>query len=211
MPGIQVAGNVGPDYAQDGSVLPIRLGRGTEVIVSELNARYAENAIRGNNFIAHNVAAVTLSVALATTYTGLCITNPPVLAGTPAKNLVILGCGFALSVAPAGIASLHLIAGSVTTTPVAQTTPLAAPGIQNALIGSGAKSSALAASAATIVNPGYVLPLMGGFTAAALPASPASWIDISGGIVVPPGSWIAIGALTAAVGFGAISWCEVPV
>jgi hypothetical protein len=185
----------------------VREARGThtgELGISGVHGCYAEAARRGRLYIAHNVAAQAISVALTTTYTGLCISNP--LGNT--KNLELLAAGLALSVAPAAIASLHVIGGYSATTAVAHTTPLAAPGIQNCLLGVGAPSTAKADSAATIVNPGYVLPLMGGFTAAALPASPLVWVDLAGLLCIPPGAWVALGALTAVTGFSAFAWEE---
>jgi hypothetical protein len=184
-----------------------RAGRTGETVVSDAHGRYNEGSTRGFQFNATNQAAQAVSVALATTYTGLCISNP--LGNI--KNLVILGVNFALSVAPAAIASLHLIAGYSATTNVTHTTPLVAPGIQNGLLGTGPVSTAKADSAATIVNPGYLIPLGSGFTAAALYATTPSWIDLGGFITLPPGAWVAIGALTAVTGFGGFVWEEVNV
>lgn len=198
-------GTVGPIAAADGALLSTRFDKSRATVITDAHARYAEAARRGNLFVAHNVAAGAVSVALATTYTGLAVSNP--LGNT--KNAELLGVGFALTVAPAAIASLHLIGGYSATSAVAHTTPLASPGIQNALLGTGAASSMKADSAATVVNPGYLLPLMGGFTAAALPSSPMVWFDIAGLIVLPPGAWAAIGALTAVTGFAALAWEEV--
>lgn len=201
----EFAGKVGPQSLQDGVVSTVRTGRAGEMSVSELHAPYYEQTSRGNVYHASNVAAQAVSVALATTYTGLCLSNR--LGNT--KNLVLLTAGYALTVAPAGIASLHLIAGYSASTNVTHTTPLASPGIQSGLLGVGPASSANVDSAATIVNPGYLMSLLGGFTAAALPAGPAQPIDIKGQIVIPPGGWVALGALTAVTGIGSMSWMEV--
>lgn len=203
----EVAGKAGPQVLSDGALSTARLGRAGEVSVSELQAPYYEQTYRGNTYHASNVAAQAVSVALATTYTGLCLSNR--LGNT--KNLVLLSAGYALTVAPAAIASLHLIAGYSATTNVAHTTPLAAPGIQSGLLGTGPASSANVDSAATIVNPGYLMSLFGGFTAAALPAGPSQPVDLKGQIVIPPGGWVAIGALTAVTGFASLSWMEVPI
>jgi hypothetical protein len=197
----------GPILASDGAVNPSRGDRTGALITSDAHGRYAEAARLGNLFSASNVAAQAVSVALTTTYTGLCISNP--IGNT--KNLAILGCNYALTVAPAGIASLHLIAGYSGTTNVTHTTPLASPGIQNNLIGTGAPATAKADSAATIVSPTYLIPLGSGFTAAALYATTPSWIDLGGQFVIPPGGWIAVGALTAVTGFGGFTWEEMPV
>ena len=100
---------------------------------ADFYARYRAAVQTGNVFSASNVAAQAVSVALTTTYTGLCVSNP---VGSK-KNLVMLACQYALSVAPAAIASLHLIAGGSGAGVVTHTTPLAAPGIQSCLIGTG--------------------------------------------------------------------------
>lgn len=114
----------------------------------------------------------------------------------------------AVSVAPAGIASLHLIAGYSATVDVTHTTPLAAPGIRNSLLGVGLAATAKADSAATIVSPGYLIPLGSGFTAGALYGTTPAWIDLDGLVVIPPGGWIALGALTAVTGFAGFAWEE---
>ena len=164
-------------------------------------------------FTASNVAAQAVSVALTTTYTGLCLSVAP----GRNKRLKMLAAQYALSVAPAAIASLHLIAGGSSAGIVTHTTDLAAPGIQSADIGqdSGVASSSVgsvanADSAATVVNPYYLMPLGSGFTAAALYATTPILVDLEKyGIYVKPGGWIAWGALTAVTGFGGFIWEEV--
>ena len=204
--GIEIQGRVGAAIANDGAVDTARIGATGELMTSQLQARHYENVYRGNVFIAHNTAAQAISVALATTYTGLCLSNP----ANSGKNLVILAAGLALSVAPAAIASIHII-GAYSGTQVTHTTPLASPGIQNALLGGPQNSVAKVDSAATIPAPGYILPLMGGFTAAALPAPPRTLVPIDGQIIVPPSAFVCIGALTAVTGFSSFVWAEVPV
>jgi hypothetical protein len=195
----------GPVYQADGAGdAPIRQSRFGSLVVTDAHGRYFESVSRGNVFTATNQAAQAVSVALATTYTGLCVSNP--IGNT--KNALLLGCFYALTVAPAAIASLHVIGGYSATANVTHTTPLAAPGIQNSLLGTGPPSTMKADTAATIVNPGYVLPISSGFTAAALPSTTPLWIDLGGIIILPPGAWVAIGALTAVTGFGGFAWEE---
>lgn len=196
---------VGPGQYAGGANPTQRGGNSGEGIIQQLHGKYYEQAVRGKLFLASNVAAQAVSVALTATYTGLCISNP--LGNT--KNLVLLGMQYALSVAPAAIASLHLIGGYSATANVTHTAALAAPGIQNCLLGVGPASTMKADTQATIVNPGYVLPICSGFTAAALPSMTPLWIDLAGLIVVPPGGWVAVGALTAVTGFGGFAWEEV--
>lgn len=197
-------GTVGLIYATDGSLLSSRFDRSRALVTQDAHGRYAEAVRRGNVFVAHNVAAQAVSVALATTYTGLVLANP---LGS-AKNLEVLAAGFALSVAPAAIASLHLIGGNSVSTDVVHTTPVTPT---NALLGSVAAPVGKVDSSATIPTPKYLVPLNSGFTAAALPSSPNVWVPIEGLIVVGPGGFVALGALTAVTGFGALAWEEVTI
>jgi hypothetical protein len=190
------ADGAGPDSG-------FRQGKTGEVIVSELHGRYYETALRGRSYSAANQAAQAVSVALATTYTGILLFNP--LAS--GFNLVPNKVKFALSVAPAAIATIGLINGfSATGGVTAQTTPLTPT---SNIIGSP-KGVGIALSAATIVNPTWLFQLYDGFTAAALP-SPTLPVDLEGMFVIPPGGFIGIGALTAVTGLGSISWEEVPI
>jgi hypothetical protein len=195
---------VGPQTGTDGAVVAQRAGRTGEGVFTELQARYAEQTIRGNTFLAANTGAQAVSVALATTYTGLCLSNP---VGS-ARNLILIEASYALTVAPAAIASIHLIGGSSATTQVTHTTPITPT---SAFLGSSFTAAGKADSAATIPTPIYLDSLMGGFTAAALPSSPNTSFEIAGRIVLAPGGFVAIGALTAVTGIGSFTWVEVAV
>ena len=194
----------GPSASIPPGVSPaIRQGNMGDMVVSELHGRYYESAYRRASFNAASQAAQAVSVALATTYTGLCLYNPP----GSGFNLVPNKVKYALSVAPAGIASIGLITGFVTTGGVtAQTTPLT---VKSSFIGGGA-GVGIALAAATIITPTWLAHLVDGFTAAALP-SPSPVVDLEGAFVIPPGGFIAVGALTAVTGLGFISWEEVPI
>lgn len=198
---------VGAQAVADGTNIVPRGGRTGEASVADAHGRYMQSVKSGNVFIAHNVAAQAVSVALATTYTGLMLSNP---AGS-GKDLILLAAQFALSVAEAAIASQHLI-GGWSATAVTHTTPLAAPGIQNAYLGGGNGSIAKVDSAATIPTPGYIAALRSGFTAGALGGpGMGQLVDLGGLIIVPPGGFIGIGALTAVTGFGCLIWEEQPI
>lgn len=154
---------------------------------------------------ASNQAAVAYSVALATTYTGLVVSNP---AGS-SVDLVMLGLGFVLTVAPAGIASIGCIVGysnNGITTHTTPNTPRATYVRTDVATG-----QAKADDAATLVGTPYWGPhLMGGFTAAALPSTTPQFIHLQGLYIIPPGGYFAIGALTAVTGMGTLVWHEVP-
>lgn len=198
----EISGQVGPQISADGSNPNVRLGRGAELVVQALHGRYYEQSFRGNIYTAANQAAQAVSVALNTTYTGLCLYNP-VGSG---KNLVPLKLKYGLSVAPAGIATIGVIAGFAATGGVtAQTAALTR---QSSIIGNLSTGVGIPLSAATIVTPTWLFQLVDGFTAGALPA-PSPVVDLEGLFVIAPGGFIAIGALTAVTGLGGISWEEV--
>lgn len=191
---------VGPIQASTGAATPFRADMTSAQCVADAHGRYAEAARRAGVFYACNQAAQAISVALATTYTGLCLSNPL----NSGRNLELLTVGVALSVAPAAIAPIGLIGGQSPSANVTHTTPLT-PG--STLLGSGS-CIAKADSAATIPTPVWLEMLWSGFTAAALPASSPSLIDIAGKWVIPPGGFIAIGALTAVTGLWSMTWEE---
>jgi hypothetical protein len=201
---IPLVGQVGPQTLSDGVSVPPRLNREGAMVIQNLHGRYFEQVMRGNVFGASNQAAQAISVALNTTYTGLCLSNP---LGS-GKNLVLLSAGYALSVAPAGIASIHLIGSSSPGTNVTHTTPVTPV---NMLLGNTNTPAAKVDREATIPTPIYLMSLMGGFTAGALPDSPNALFDLGGQIVIGPGGFVAIGALTAVTGFGSFVWEEVPI
>lgn len=172
-----------------------------EVVISTYLPDYAQAALDGMCYEAANQAAQAVSAALATAYTGLLLYNP-----IGSDVLVIpKKVKFALSVAPAAIAPLGLITGLQTTVPTGTT----ALTVQNAQIGNTSAGGAQVFSAATIVTPTWRKFLMDGFTAAALYAGSMPH-DLQGDIVLRPGAFVAVGALTAVTGLGSISWMEVP-
>jgi len=195
----------GPIAALDGSVNPARSDKQGNGVVTAGHGAYNEAVSRGKVFIAANQAAVTTTVALALTQTGICVSNPP---GSD-KLLSILKVGWAFSVAPAGSAPAFLAGGYAATGGVsAHTTPLT---VYNAKLGAPAGAVGLADAAATIVAPINILPLIGGFTNATLFAQPMAMTEIGGSVVVPPGAYVFLPTLTVAVGFGCIVWEEIPV
>lgn len=183
------------------SFMQLQLG---ELAVSELLPRLYALGWSGKIFGAANQAAQAVSVALATTYTGLGLYNPP----GSGVNLVPLKLKFALSVAPAAIATIGLLGGWAAGGAVtAQTAKLA---VQNGIIGNSGTGVGIALSAATITTPTWLEQLVDGFTAAALPSpSPPAYLD--GHIALAPGAFLGIGALTAVTGLGSIFWAELPV
>lgn len=196
----------GPQFGQQGSQNPLTGGFSGAQRVMNAHGRHLDAALARRTFWAANQTATTWSVALNTTHTGFVLSNPR----ASGVNLVPLFAGFALSVAPAGIASIGLFAGNSADGIVTHTTPLVEyPTMLDSDQGTGVGN---ADAAATLVGtPRWILPLMSGFTAGALPSTSPNLLPLEGVFVVPPGAYIGLGALTAAVGFGAMVWEEIPI
>ncbi len=183
---------------------PVSLGPHGEMLVSQLEGFYRMQSKYRQTFFAANQADTTWTVALAATFTGIVVSNPP----TSKKNLSISKVGFVLNAAPAAIAPVGLFTGWLQTGITAHTTALSVyDGQKGTATTSG---NALADGAATLVGtPVWRSWILGGFTAAALFATTPILIDIAGMIEIPPGGYIGIGALTVVHGMGSIEWAEV--
>lgn len=195
----------GPQYGGQGTFNPLTGTFSGAQRVSQADAPFTDLSLGRKTFWAANQAAATWSVALATTHTGFVVSN---FRGS-GVNLIPLVASFALSVAPAGIASIALFAGNSNDGIAVHTTPL---GVFPTMLDSEGGGLAKADAAATLVGtPRWILPIMGGFTAGALPATSPAVIRLDGLFTIPPGAYMGIGALTAAIGFGAMVWAEVPI
>ena len=199
-------GQVGPiGPLGDGVSTAPRVGKEGALSVSGYQGRHYEQAYRKAIFTGANQSAATWSVALNATHTGLVLSNP----AASLVNLVVLRASFALSVAPVAPASIGLYGGYLAAGITAHTTPLTT---YSSFIGAGATSSGKIDAAATLVGtPVWLEQILGGFTAGALPSAAAAISDLGGLYVIPPGGSLGIGALTAVVGFGSISWAEVSI
>src|SRR5512147_2521830 len=74
----------------NGAIVNMALGPHAEGLISQLEARYRMAVRNGRVYFAANQATQAISVALTTTYTGLCVYNPV----TSKKNLSILQVSF---------------------------------------------------------------------------------------------------------------------
>ena len=195
------------EYADGTAVATTRIGTQGQILADQVHGSMYEASRIGTLFFAANQAAVTTTVALATTYTGLCLYNP---VGNN-RDLIIRAINFKLSAAPAAITLIGIMGGYVSTGGVtAHTTPLVyGTAIWPCNMGSTATPTGLVDSAATIVAPKFVWPLVGGFTAAALYPDACAFVDAQGAWVLQPGAYAAIYTLTVSVGFGSILWEEV--
>src|ERR1700682_6134983 len=186
-----LAGSVGPQSvkAGDGANLEVRQGQTGELIVTEVLPRYVEAAYRGNVFLAA-VQAATAVTNLATTATGLILSNP---AGW-GKNLWIIDFGVQQAVAAAAAIDSVVLAANVNpiATATVHTTPLA---VRPALLGSSATAVGLADSAATLpAAPVVVRSLYAPSISATATTSTAPYVkdEIAGLIGLAPGTTLSL-------------------
>lgn len=172
-------------------------------LVTELHGRYYQQTARGNVFSVNTQGtAVTTTAALATTWTGLGISNP----ASSGKNLVVIS--FNATQFAVGAAATIGIMGGVGVL----TRTLAA---QPRMIGLGTAAVANCSATDTISTPLLVQTYgsVGSVATTGYGLEPGLFVDIGGAIVVPPGSFIASYTsivTTAALNFG-FSWEEVPI
>jgi hypothetical protein len=196
---------VGPVSAGDGTGPKARGGRQGEQIVQDLHGRYYEATFRKSVF---SGAAVATTVGLATTHTGLCLTNP---IGSNV-NLVLNVVGVGELVAPAAAALIGIATGYNAATAVTQTTPITP---QNNFVGGGA-GAGLLASSVTLPTAPTVRSVFGSMGTAAATAF-AAVVDVNtleGSIIIPPGGYACTYTSTAsgAAGMGfSFQWEETPI
>jgi hypothetical protein len=181
---------------------------GTAAITSPATAAKAGSTFRGSNS-----SSVALSAALATTYTGLCLSNP---AGSTV-NLVVHKVAAVVTAAPSAFVGLGLITGWAAAGVTVHTTPINT-NIVNGYVGAAASGGSIVAAApaanldaaCTLVGtPAWDRWIVGNIVT----ANPISfYVNLDDDLIVPPGAYVAIGA-SAAIGsgvFGSFSWEELP-
>lgn len=197
-------GIIGVQNGADGSTpITVRLGQQGDQLASGLHGDMYEQTVRGNVFSVNTQGtAVTTTAALATTWTGLGISNP---AGS-GKNLVLLK--FSAAQFAAGAAATVGLLGGVGVL-------AASLAVQSRMIGGGQVSVANASAGATISTPLLIQTFgsLGSVATTGYGLSNALYVDINGSIVVPPGSFIGTYTsvvTTTALNFGFV-WEECPI
>lgn len=205
-----VQGQIGTQSQADGSNPPLRQGKTGDLIVSEMHGKLYELNYRKQLFSAANQAATVTTVGLATTHTGLVISNP---VGS-AVNVVLLGVGWSFIVAPAAPMAIGIMVGFNAATNVTHTaavTPI------SSYAGSGVVPSAKVDSSSTLPTAPVLERLLGVVDTGAittLAQGPIGNVLLEGGIILPAGAYAAIYTSTAsgASGFlGSFQWAELPV
>jgi hypothetical protein len=197
---------VGPqNLVGDGQVVKARGGRQGEQLASELHARYYEQTYRGNMYFAAIQAVATTTVGLATTYTGLVISNPI----TSVINMVLNKATIMQSVLQSTQVEAYAIAtGYNGTTNVTHTTPLA---VRTALVGTGKPGIGLADISATLPTAPFYTAFVHD-TATATANGTGQVLDFEGSIILPPGGyalWVTPAQASVAGLWFSFSWEEV--
>lgn len=137
----------------------------------------ADAALQGRLFGVCNQAAVATTAALATTWTGLCVSNPA-LSG---KNMILHEFGFSQTVAASADGAVGLLSATIAA-------PASAVTIQNQKLG-GATSTMLADDGATLVGPALqrVFGAIGTLAVTGYGSGPQFVYKAGGSIVIPPG------------------------
>lgn len=170
------------------------------------HGKYYEGVYAAVCAIGANQVGVTTSAGLATTYTGICLSNP----AASVKNLSVMRVSGALIVAPSTITGFNLITGFAAGGITVHTTPLTPFNAKLGVAMTGLVG--LVDSACTLVG----TPAHTRSVAQCSTATTAAQFDtdIDGSIIIPPGGYLAIGTTIAspASGFmGAIEWEENPI
>lgn len=207
----QAQGQVGPQVAADGTTPTVRLEKSGAIVSQALHGRYYETAYRRALF-SGVATAVTTSSGLATTYTGLCLSNP---VGSPV-NLAITKVSLSFSVVmPTTGTIIGLMTGFNNATNPTHTTP----GVPRSQFfnysggGVGLLDTAATLPTAPVVNTILGAAITGTAVATTTVQAPAV-IDLEGSILLPPGGYAAIYTSTAGPTSGgnfSFQWEEIPV
>lgn len=208
-----------------GSQGTTRMGQQKDAWTSDRHGKYYNSvygipavgssvATAGAVFRGSNSAGATLSAALATTYVGLCLSNP---AGNT-LNLVVRSVSGVIIIAPAGMLALGLITGWAVGGVTAHTTAIQS-NITTAYVGAATSSGSVKLAAATTAKLDAAATLVGTpvwdrwlSCNAATTNNVTFYQDLNDDLIIPPGGYVAVGANAAgpAAGFlGTFEWEEV--
>lgn len=154
-----------------------------------------------------SITGQVTTVGLATTYTGLCLSN------APGSNVVLSvnKVGFAFTVVWAAVAAVGLMTGYNATTAVTHTTPVTPR--NRYFTGAGGGTGLLDSAATLPTAPTLDQVFAGASTAtAAVPPLVQGYYDLEGSLELPPGAYAAFytsAASGAAGGTLSLQWEEI--
>lgn len=203
-----------PSAGGNNAMMNGRSGQLGDAIVSELHGRYYETTYRGNSFMLSVSAAAAI-----TAFTGAAGGTPLISLFNPSgsgRNAVITkaSVGNVAAASAAGTVAWGLYFGTTATiTQATTTTPWSmSTQLQSGSVMTGFRNVALTSSTAA----SNVIPLMSYYwaTAAGVGNVTNAVTDLEGSLIIPPGSYVALGgsaALTLATWIGSLQWEEVVV
>lgn len=180
-----VQSQVGPQALQNGATVTERLDRVAAKVVTDAHGRYRE-ATYQKSMYSGSITGQTTTVGLATTYTGLCLSNPV------GSNVVLSvnKVGFGFTVVWAGVAAVGLMTGYNSSTNVTHTTPVTPR--NRYFTGAGGGVGLLDSSATLPTAPTLDQVFAAATTAtAAVPPLVQGFYDLEGSLELPPGAYAA--------------------
>lgn len=175
---------------------------------------YQEPSYRARTYSGANQGpgGTTTTVGLATTYTGLCLSNPV----ASNVNISLMTVGIAVVGAPTALSTVGLMAGWAAAGVVTHTTPLIA---HNNLWNStaGTNGQGLVDGAATLVGTPFLvrayatIPITGVTAQVVNPPISGVFFDEAGSIVLTPGGYVAVYTSTVITIIASFTWAEIPV
>lgn len=200
----------GPQRASDAATIQQRGGKDGEGMVSELNARYYENAYRGRIYTCTAFVATPVIFSTAAGTGGPVLWNPP----GSGVNIVLLKVGYGTTVAGGTACAIGVTgAGGQVLAPTA--TSAIDVAVKNMLVG-GPVSQIVAYEIGTPINAGTFFMTYGSISTAAVSVNlgTPTWADFEGSIIAGPSKWLSCGSVTAtSTGTFHVSamWAEVPI
>lgn len=203
-----------PSSGGANAILSGRAGQLGDVIVSELHGRYYETTYRGNSFLLSVSAA-----AAVTAFSGAAGGTPMLALFNPSgsgRNAVLskVSVGNVVAASAVGTVSFALWFGA--TAAITQATTVTpwnmGTQLQSGSVVTGFRNVALTSS--TAATNAIALSSYYWATAAGVGLVSNGVVDLEGAVIIPPGSYCALGgsaALTSATWIGSLQWEEVPV
>lgn len=186
-----IQSQVGPQTLANGAVVTNRIDRVGALVATDAHGRYREATLQKTMY-SGSVVGQTTTVGLATTYTGLCLSNP---IGSPV-NLSVNKVGYAFLVVWGAVAAVGLMTGYNASTNVTHSTPVTP---RNRFFTSASGGVGLLDSSATLPTAPTVDQIFGAASTgtAAVPPLVQGYYDLEGSLELPPGAYVAFYTSTA--------------
>jgi hypothetical protein len=199
---MNISGTVGPAKSGDNTAPNVRQGRYGEIITADGFGRYHEGTFRGQIYSASNQAGIASPAGLSTASTVFTLYNP---AGSNVL-LSLIDVSWAVTAAPAAATVIWLV-GNINPLQAAPATTTALTVVNNnlALVSGAAK----AYTTATLAAAPTVLRILGQIDGATNNTAGFFKDEIAGAIIITPGTYVSVQALTATTLMASMTWQEI--